>query len=456
MNDYQTFLASKRFHAKPSGFQAKDINAKLFPFQRDIVAWACQKGKAAIFAGTGLGKTPIQLEWARQVHNESQGNVLILAPLAVAQQTVDEGRKFGVDVNLCRKQADVLPGINITNYEMLDHFDTKQFIGIVLDESSIIKAFEGKVRNQIVDSFRETPYKLACTATPAPNDHMELGNHAEFIGVMSRTEMLAIYFVHDGGETSKWRLKGHAKEIFWRWVASWAVMLQMPSDLGYEDNGFKLPPLNIEQHVVDHTGYIVREAQTLQDRRGARRNSLDLRIAKAAELATSSEGPWLVWCDLNVEADTLRKAIPGSVEIRGSDDPEKKAQAARDFAAGKINVLISKPSIFGFGLNFQVCHKMIFTGISDSFEQYYQAVRRAWRFGQTSQVDVYVVTSEAEGAVVKNIKRKEHEFEIMLKGMVANTQEICAENLKMVSRDTDEYNAVKEMVLPEWIKPIRA
>ena len=454
MKDYQTFLASKRFHATPAGFTAKDINAKLFPFQRDIVAWACQKGKAAIFAGTGLGKTPIQLEWARQVHNESKGNVLILAPLAVAQQTVDEGRKFGVDVNLCRKQADVLPGINITNYEMLDHFDTKQFIGIVLDESSIIKAFEGKVRNQIVDSFRETPYKLACTATPAPNDHMELGNHAEFVGVMSRTEMLAMYFVHDGGETSKWRLKGHAKEIFWRWVASWAVMLQMPSDLGYEDNGFKLPPLNIEQHVVDRTGYIVREAQTLQDRRDARRNSIDLRIAKAAALATSSEGPWLVWCDLNVEADALRKAIPGSVEIRGSDDPEKKAQAARDFAAGKINVLISKPSIFGFGLNFQVCHKMIFTGISDSFEQYYQAVRRAWRFGQTSQVDVYVVTSEAEGAVVKNIKRKEHEFEIMLKGMVANTQEICAENLKMVSRDTDEYNAVKEMILPSWIKPI--
>jgi hypothetical protein len=281
---YEEFLASKQFKAIPSGFQATDINPKLFKFQADIVAWACQKGKAAIFAGTGLGKTLIQLEWANQVHEHSSGDVLILAPLAVAQQTVDEGAKFGISVNLCRKQEDVLPGINITNYEMLDHFEPEKFVGVVLDESSIIKSFEGSVRTQIIESFRDTPYKLACTATPAPNDHMELGNHAEFMGVMSRTEMLSCYFVHDGGKTSQWRLKGHAKTAFWRWVATWAVMLQMPSDLGYEDNGFKLPPLTIEQVVVDKTGYIVKEALTLRDRRGARRNSLDLRAAKARSL----------------------------------------------------------------------------------------------------------------------------------------------------------------------------
>lgn len=282
--EYKDFLASKQFAAKPSGFVAVDVNPKLFTFQVDIVKWACQKGKAAIFAGTGLGKTPIQLEWANQVYKHSGGNVLILAPLAVAQQTVEEGAKFGIEVHLCRKQEDILPGINITNYEMLDHFEPEKFTGIVLDESSILKSFEGSVRTQIIDSFREAPYRLACTATPAPNDHMELGNHAEFLNVMSRTEMLSMYFVHDGGETQKWRLKGHAKEAFWRWVASWAVMLQMPSDLGYEDNGFKLPPLTIEQQVVDKTGYIVKEALTLQDRRGARRNSLDLRVAKARSL----------------------------------------------------------------------------------------------------------------------------------------------------------------------------
>jgi DNA modification methylase len=439
MTSYEEFLKSKQFAAKPSGFHATDINPKLFPFQHDIVSWACQKGKAAIFAGTGLGKTPIQLEWANQVCKHSGGNVLILAPLAVAQQTVEEGAKFGIEVHLCRKQADVLEGINITNYEMLDHFDPLQFVGIVLDESSIIKSFEGTVRTQIIDSFRDTPYKLACTATPAPNDHMELGNHAEFMGVMSRTEMLSCYFVHDGGQTSQWRLKGHAKTAFWRWVATWAVMLQMPSDLGYEDNGFKLPHLTIDQVVVDKTGYIVREALTLQDRRGARKNSLVPRVAEAARIATSSPGPWLVWCDLNVEADALRKAIPGSIEIRGSDDPEKKAQAARDFANGKINILISKSSIFGFGLNFQICHKMIFTGISDSFEQYYQAVRRCWRFGQEEPVEVHVITSEAEGAVVKNIERKEKEFEKMLTGMIAETQELTKENLKSTFRETDEY-----------------
>jgi hypothetical protein len=281
---YEDFLKSKQFAAKPSGFEAKDIHTKLFQFQKDIVSWACHKGKACVFAGTGLGKTLIQLEWANQVYKHSGKDVLILAPLAVVAQTVAEGAGMDHIVHACRKQEDVLPGINITNYEMLDHFDTSHFASIVLDESSIIKSFEGKVRTQIIDSFRETPYRLACTATPAPNDHMELGNHAEFMGVMSRTEMLSAYFVHDGGKTSQWRLKGHAKTAFWRWVATWAVMLQMPSDLGYEDNGFKLPPLTIEQIVVDHTGYIVKEALTLQDRRGARRNSLDQRVASAYDI----------------------------------------------------------------------------------------------------------------------------------------------------------------------------
>jgi len=288
--DYQEFLKSKRLVVEPSGFDCNHINESLFPFQRDIVKWALKKGKSAIFSNTGTGKTRMQLAWADCVCNHTNGNVLILAPLAVNRQTVEEGSKMGIEVNLCRTQADVKPGINITNYEMLDHFDPDKFAGVVLDESGILKSFEGKIRNQIITAFNQTPFRLACTATPAPNDHMELGNHAEFLQVMNRVEMLATFFVHDGGDTSKWRLKGHAVDKFWQWVASWAVMLSTPSDLGYDDDGFILPPLNIEEIVVDRTGYIVREAQTLQDRRAARTDSLDLRVAAAKKLIMHIKG----------------------------------------------------------------------------------------------------------------------------------------------------------------------
>jgi hypothetical protein len=284
--NYEEFISTKRIRTASTGLDVpeSDINHRLFDFQRDIVRWAVKKGKSAVFAGTGLGKTLMQLEWARQIHNRDNKQVLILAPLAVASQTVKEGAKFGIDVTLCRSQEDVRTGINITNYDMLHHFDPDQFCGIVLDESSILKAFTGKVRTQIIESFANTPYKLACTATPSPNDHMELGNHAEFLGVMNRSEMLAMFFVHDGGNTSQWRLKGHSVEAFWEWVASWAVMLTMPDDLGYENNGFNLLPLTVSQVVVDKTGYKVKEAQTLTERRDARRNSMDKRVAATVDL----------------------------------------------------------------------------------------------------------------------------------------------------------------------------
>lgn len=438
--NYHEFLKSKRLVVKPSGFEPDGISEILFPFQKDIVRWACKKGKAAIFAGTGLGKTGMQLEWAHQVHQHTGADVLVLAPLAVAEQTAREGEKFEVVVHLCKTQADVKPGVNITNYEKLSHFDAGHFAGIVLDESSILKSFAGKVRTEIIEAFRDTPFKLACTATPAPNDHMELANHAEFLHVMSRPEMLATFFVHDGGSTSQWRLKGHAVKAFWEWVASWAVMMSMPSDLGYEDNGFKLPPMEIEQIVVDRTGYIVKEAQTLQDRRRARTDSLDLRVQKAVELVLSKpDESWLVWCDLNKESEALKKAIPGSVEVKGADDPDYKTSSLTGFARGEIKILISKPSIAGFGMNFQVCHNQVFTGLSDSFEQYYQAVRRSWRFGQKERVKVYVITSEKEGAVVKNIKRKERDFETMLHGMISATQEITKKNIKETSREIEKY-----------------
>lgn len=438
--DYQEFLDSKRITVEATGIDVADINPALFPFQGDITRWALKKGKAAIFAGTGLGKTAMQLSYADNI----PGDVLILAPLAVSQQTVREGAKFGITVTYCRSQEDVRPGINITNYEMLHKFKLDHFAGVVLDESSILKSFDGKMRNMIIESFANTPYKLACTATPAPNDHMELGNHAEFLGVMTRTEMLSMFFVHDGGDTSKWRLKGHAVQKFWEWVASWAVMLQKPSDLGYSDDGFILPPLNIEQVTVKATetpegSLFAIEAQTLQERQAARRSSIQDRVKYCADIVNALDEPCIIWCNLNGESEALTKAINGAVEIRGSHSPEYKERTMLDFINGEVAKLVTKPSIFGFGLNLQHCCKQVFVGLSDSFEEYYQAVRRCWRFGQTKPVDVYVITAETEGAVVANIKRKERDFEAMLSGMISATQEITKANIQGTSRDAAAY-----------------
>lgn len=448
--DYQEFLESKKTTVQSCGFKIgnDEINSTAKLFQADIARWALQKGRAAIFAGTGLGKTFMQLEWADKVCDYTFGDVLIAAPLAVAQQTVREGDKFGIKVNYCRCQDDVKAGINITNYEMLGKFDPDKFEGIVLDESSILKSFTGKVRTQIIETFRNTPYRLACTATPAPNDIMELCNHAEFLGVMTRAEMLAMWFVHDGGDTSKWRLKGHVKESFWTWIASWAVMLQNPKDLGYDGTEYELPELNIIPVVVEMDGH---EARTMTERRRARKESVDLRVAAAAEIVNWSDDHWLIWCGLNDESDKLTKSIDGAVGIRGSHKPEYKEKTMTDFSAGEVKKLVSKASICGYGMNFQVCHNMIFVGLSDSFEQYFQAVRRCWRFGQTEKVNVYVVTASTEGAVVDNVKRKEEEFNAMLSGMIAATQEITRENIQATLRDTAVYDPQVPMVLPDWL-----
>lgn len=284
--NYNDFLKSKRIIVKSSGFDSQyTINNTLFDFQRDIVKWSLKKGKSAIFANTGLGKTLIQLEWAQHVYKYTNENILILAPLAVAEQTITEGKeKLNIVVNLCRTQNDVKSGINITNYEMMGHFDPNKFIGVVLDESSILKDFTSATRNELIEKFYNTKYKLCCTATPSPNDYMELGNHTEFLNVMTRTEMLSTFFVHDGGNTSKWRLKKHAVKEFWKWVSSWAVMLKSPNDLGYDGSKFDLPPLNLHEIVVDKSGYIVKEAKTLNDRRAARRNSIEDRVSCAAKI----------------------------------------------------------------------------------------------------------------------------------------------------------------------------
>lgn len=443
---YDEFLRKKLALAPSAGVEVPkdEISPKLFEFQRDIVRWALRKGKAAMFAGTGLGKTAMQLEWAKHIHKYTGGNVLILAPLAVSYQTVREGEKFGITVHHCRSQADVKPGLNITNYEMLHKFRPEEFAGVVLDESSILKAYDGKTRTAIINAFSGTPFRLACTATPAPNDYMELGNHAEFLGVMTRMEMLSMFFVHDGGDTSKWRLKGHARKKFWEWVASWAVMLEKPSDLGYDDDGFILPPLNIRQVTVKTNRTVldrlfVVEAQTLEEQRRAKKESLRERVAECARIANETDEPCIIWCYLNDESRALAEAIPDAVEIRGDHTLEYKEKAVLDFSNGYTKKIITKPSIAGHGLNWQHCSKMIFCGMDHSFESYFQAVRRCWRFGQTRPVDVYVVVSEAEGAIVENIKRKEREFREMLVGMISATQEITKANVRSTAREVSSY-----------------
>lgn len=450
LTDYNQFIQNKRLEIGFTGISVdrQTINPGLFEFQKDIVRWALMRGRAAVFAGTGLGKSRMQVEWAKKVSEHTGGDVLLLAPLAVAAQTVREGAALGYEITLCRTQDDVRPGLNITNYEMLHHFEPLLFSGVVLDESSILKSFTGKIRTDLIEAFAFTPYRLACTATPAPNDYMEIGNHSEFLGVMSRTEMLSMFFVHDGGDTSKWRLKGHAESDFWAWVASWGVVLEKPSDLGYEDGAFQLPPLNMHEIIVPAEGPL---AKTLTERRQARKNSLKDRVEKCAEIINQTDDTWLVWCDLNDESGALTKTIDTAIEVRGSHSPSYKEKAMLDFAAGNIKRLVSKSSICGFGMNFQVCHKMAFVGLSDSFEQMFQAIRRCWRFGQTEPVDVFIITAETEGAVLENIKRKEQDFRNMVNEMVKHTQGILSASIRSAEREVTEYAAIQPINIPWWL-----
>lgn len=441
VSNYDKFLSTKEIATKPSGISG-DIttNDMLFGFQSDIVKWSIRIGRACIFADCGLGKTPMQLEWARHI----PGRVLILAPLAVSDQTVREGAKFGIPVIKANAQSDIKDDdkIIVTNYEKLHRFSPSEFAGVVLDESSILKSYDGKTRNHILSSFRETPYRLACTATPSPNDYMELGNHAEFVGALTYTEMLSTFFVHDGGETQKWRLKGHAQLDFWKWLCSWAVLIRKPSDLGYDDNGFILPPINyhhvtVEAKHVDTGTMFPMPAASLQERIAARRNTVAERCRAAAQLA--GDGPTLFWCNLNAESEMLTKMIDGAVEVKGSDSHEHKESALLGFSDGSIKHLVTKPSIAGFGMNWQHCSRMVFVGLNDSFEQFYQATRRCWRFGQQNPVEVYIVTADIEGAVVKNIERKEELAHRMVTNMLNHMSDITKDTLHGTARTAAEY-----------------
>ncbi len=453
--DYNTFIQSKQIVDVESGFQVEEseINSKLFPFQKAIVKWACQRGRAAVFADCGLGKTPVQLEWANHVQLHTFDDVLILAPLAVSHQTRREGEKFGIPINICRTQEDVKPGINITNYEMLKNFDPTKFSGLVLDESSSLKnTYGGKFRAMVSEFAQTIPYRLACTATPAPNDTMEIINHSDFLGIMMAKEVLALFFTQDfTSEAHRWRLKGHATKHFWTWLASWAVALRMPADLGFDNNGFVLPPLTLNQHTVDtdcfDTGTLFPvESKTLDEQRQTRRDTLVDRVKKCAELVETDESQWLIWCDLNVESEMVTKLIPGAVEIRGSHSPEYKENAILGFSDGKVRVLVTKPSIAGFGINWQSCHNVIFLGLSHSFEKYYQAVRRCWRFGQEHPVNVHIVVADTDGGIIANIERKEEESTRMYDELIANASQQAVFKSK---RETADYLTTVEKG-PAW------
>lgn len=457
---YSDFIEGKTAACMPTGLNPPfDLPESLFPMQKDLVTWALKRGRAAIFADTGLGKSRMQVTWASIIHKVTGLDVMILAPLAVAQQTVEEGARIGVAITRCKEASDVKPGINITNYDRIHKFDCSIFGAVVLDESSCIKHHTAKMLQTLMDLFAHSAYKLCATATPAPNDWTELGTHAEFLGVCTRAEMLAEFFVHDGGETQTWRLKGHARHLFWRWVASWGAMIRKPSDLGYPDDMYALPRLNVFDHLVDADQESMRsedmlfalEASTLTERRQAKKASLDQRVGELAAMVNASTETWVIWCELNAEADALRESIPDAVEIRGPDDADLKEQRLADFAAGNIRVLITKPSITGWGLNWQHCCNTAFVGVTDSFEAYYQAIRRFWRFGQKKEVNVHRFASQLEAAILKNLERKQHASIKMGEQLAMETRDAVTSQIKGMTRTVNSYKANKAVKAPSWL-----
>jgi superfamily II DNA or RNA helicase len=457
---YDEYIREKLSRVPATGItNGFSVPASLFPHQSALTSWAIRRGRAAIFADTGLGKSRMQLAWAAAVQRYTKRPVLILAPLAVAPQTVAEGAELGIEVAHCRDGSEAAGnGIVITNYDRLHRFNADEFGAVVLDESSCIKHHDTKTLKTLLTAFRETPFKLCATATPAPNDWTELGTHAEFLGVCTRAEMLAEYFTHDGGDTSVWRLKGHARDVFWRWVSQWGAMVRKPSDLGFDDSAYALPPLHLHEHTVStemplNGMLFAAEAQTLSERRDARRMSVDDRVRDCASIVNQDKDePWVVWCDLNAEGDALTKAIDGAVQIAGADSVEVKEQRLADFAAGKFRVLVSKPSICGFGLNWQHSARMAFVGVTDSFEAYYQAVRRCWRFGQKRDVHVHVFASSSEGAVVANLKRKERDATAMAESLSQETRDAVMQEVTGTTRQTNIHNASKRVTVPAFLK----
>lgn len=467
MSDYADFLSAKTPDAPPSGMRSVPaMPSCLKPFQAAIVDWALRRGRAALFEGTGLGKTVQQLAWASAVAKAEDSRVLILTPLAVAEQTVAEAAKFGIGGVSYAADQRAVGRITVTNYERFDKFDISQFAGVVLDESGIIKNQDGKTRALLTEACRGTPWRLCCTATPAPNDYTELGQHAEFLGVMDAKEMLAMFFVHDGAiraddhsqTNDGWRLKRHAAKDFWRWLASWSVMVRHPRDLGFDDPGYDLPPLTLTQITVaaDYqptAGMLFpMPASSLGERIGVRKDTAEARVKAAVDIVSAApDEPWLIWCNLNSEADAIEAMLPKALQVAGRHPMETKVSRLLGFKKGEPPILVSKPSLAGHGMNWQHCSRMVFVGLTDSFEQVYQAIRRCWRYGQARPIDVYFVASELEGAVVANLRRKEQAFDAMLDAMSGHMRDLMREQVVGGRNATSDYPAHIPMDLPKWL-----
>jgi hypothetical protein len=458
LSEYQAFLDSKQVLAPTVGFDVpiNSLNSNLFPWQARIVQWALEKGKAALFESTGLGKTIQQGAWADQVCSKSGGDVLMVSPLCVSGQTNREFTRFGIPSTLCRSQDDVKPGINITNYDMIQHFTPSKFKGIVLDESAKMKRRLGKTTINLIERFANTPYKLCASATPAPNDHSELGSHSEFLDVLTKSQMLSMFFEHDGGNTAKWELKGHARKPFWKFMASYAVSMNLPSDIGGDDTGFILEPLNLQEHIVKVDQSIATEGclfrmpdMSSTGLHKELRLTAEDRARKVVELVKADpDTQWLIWTNTDHDADVITKLMPEILEVRGSHPRWKKEAAIEGFQDGNIQYLLSKPSIFGAGLNLQCCHNCAFYGLSYSFEQVWQAIRRCWRFGQKHRVNAHLVIAETEGPVLEAQKRKQRQFEELQGGMVAAMRE---QQLQL-KRTATRYDHNMAVEVPEWLR----
>lgn len=461
MSTYADFLAAKRKVHPDAGIDVEPdaVHPSLFGFQRDLTRWALRKGRAAIFADTGLGKTRMQVEWARLTGVRA----LILAPLAVAHQTIREADAIGVAVRYVRNQdeADRYDSrtIVITNYERLHLLNPSTFDAVVLDESSILKAFSGTTKKALVASFRDTPFRLACTATPAPNDIEELCNHADFLGVMSPQEMRSTFFIADSrGEFMRYRLKRHAHDAFYRWLSSWACAIKRPSDLGYDDDGFVLPGLDVTAHVVDTDwrpdGQLFATGLSgVSDQAAVRKATTADRVARVVDLVSAEpDEAWLVWCGTNDESELLAKSLPDAVEVRGSDDPDDKAVALERFADGDVRILVTKPTIAGFGMNFQRCARMAFCGLGYSYEQYYQSLRRCHRFGQTRTVHAHIVLAEPERDIYAAVLDKERQAQALTGGLLAGMADFTKQELFAGTSKGDSYEPTEPAAVPPWME----
>ena len=453
MQTYQDHIKKKAIAVIPQGIEVNGdrLNSTLFDFQKASVDRALRLGKSALFANTGLGKGNMLLSWAEVVSDHTDRPVLLVAPLAVSKQFAKEAAKFGVSVTLAESQADVQRGVNVTNYEKLHKFESRSFGGIALDEASCLKG-NGKLAQSLIEFASVIPFRFSATATPSPNDLQEFGMQSEFLGIMSSVEMLATFFTHDGGDTSKWRLKGWGEQRFWEWLASWATVYRMPSDIGYSDEGFILPPLvdhkhSIESSLAPEEGALFATVGSMNERRRARRSSLGDRIEYAAELINSDRDTWLVWCELNDEAEAILKLVPDARQVTGSQTPEQKEQILNEFSDGDLRVLVSKPSICGSGMNWQHCRNVLFVGINDSYEALYQATNRVYRFGQKREVHRHLIFSEHEHVVLQNLQRKADQADRLW----SNASKYFNNALKPSDRFLIDYQPIQKMELPSWL-----